>query len=60
MKFSFDYGSEVEEDSFFSTSAEASVGEEENFVLFALYTEPRGSGTKSKKTPSSPPQLKLR
>jgi hypothetical protein len=36
MKFSFDYGSEVEEDSFFSTSAEASVGEEENGVLFAI------------------------
>jgi len=26
---------EVEEDSFFSTSAEASVGEEENGILFA-------------------------
>jgi hypothetical protein len=30
------YGNEVEKDSFFSTSAEASVGEEENEVLFAL------------------------
>jgi hypothetical protein len=29
-------GSEIEEDSFFSTSAEASVGEEEDEVLFAL------------------------
>jgi len=29
-------GSEVEEDSFFSTSAEASVVEEENFILFAF------------------------
>jgi len=36
ISFSFDYGSEVEEDSFFSTSAEASAGEEEDEVLFAL------------------------
>ncbi len=37
MRSSFGYGSEVEEDSFFSTSAEASEGEEEDKVLFASY-----------------------